>query len=185
MRVAVALVAGALLLTAPSSAHAWERSQGFGVDVGMGALTLASGNTSMGVALGLHYSLALTDELDLVGEFGGAIVDLDPVVVPYVTPLDQPQFVWNTDVGILYKLDLAQFVPYFGGLIGGYVMNGGSMPSAIILPGAELAVGADYLLTRRWAVGLSIREHIFPTDMGTFPSYLTVTGRVEVNWGQR
>jgi outer membrane protein W len=62
-------------------------------------------------------------------------------------------------------------------------MNGGSLLSPLVLPGAELAVGGDYLLTRRWAVGLSIREHFLFTDLGTYPSYLTVTARVELNWG--
>ena len=52
-----------------------------------------------------------------------------------------------------------------------------------MLPGGEIAVGGDYLLTRRWAVGLSIREHFLFTDLGTYPSYLTVAARVELNWG--
>jgi len=136
----------------------------------------------LGVAYGLHYSLALTDQFDFVGELGGATVDLKPIVTA-LSPMDRPAQMWNTDVGVIYKLDIVQFVPYFGALAGGYVLTGGSLPNARVLPGGEIAVGGDYLLTRRWAVGLSIREHFLFTDLGTYPSYLTVTGRIELNWG--
>jgi hypothetical protein len=178
---AAALVSAALALS-PRTARAWERSQGFGADVGMAMLTVNSESPELGIAYGLHYSLALTDQFDFVGELGGATVDLHPIVTS-TSPTDRPAQMWNVDAGVIYKLDIVQFVPYFGALAGGYLMTGGSLPSSRVLPGGEVAVGGDYLLSRRWAVGLSIREHFLFTDLGTYPSYLTVTGRVELNWG--
>lgn len=178
---ALAVALGALLFT-PATAHAWERSQGFGLDAGLAVLSVSGQAAELGVSYGLHYSLRLTDQFDLVGEAGGSIVDFDPIVAP-MAPTNRPAMIWDADVGVVYKLDVVQFVPYFGVLAGGHVLTGGSLPSPTILPGAELAVGADYLLTRRWAIGLAIREHFLFTDLGDYPSYLTVTGRVEVTWG--
>jgi hypothetical protein len=178
---AAAVVLGGFLL-APRAAHAFERSQGFGLDAGLAVLSVNGESAEVGISYGLHYSLALTDQFDFVTEAGGAVVDLNPIVTP-TSPVDRPSMLWNVDAGVIYKLDIVQFVPYFGVLAGGYVLTGGSLPSAQVLPGGELAVGADYLLSRRWAVGLAIREHFLFTDLGTYPSYLTVTARLEVNWG--
>jgi hypothetical protein len=171
-----------VIVFAPRTASAWERGQGLGLDAGMAMLTINNENPETGVAFGLHYSLRLTDQFDLVGELGGAITDLDPIVTP-TSPTDRPQMVWNATAGVIYKLDIVRFVPYFGALVGPFLMNGGSLPSPLVLPGAEVAVGGDYFLTRQWAVGLAIRETFFVTDMSTYPSYLTVTGRIEFTWG--
>jgi hypothetical protein len=178
----VATLAGLAALVVPTPASAWERSQGLGIDVGTAMLSVNNEATQTGIQFGLHYSLRLTDQFDFVTEAACGVVDLDPIVATGA-PLNRPQYVWNADAGVIYKLDIVQFVPYFGVLGGAYYLAGGSLPSAMPLPGGEVAVGGDYLLTRRWAVGLSIREHFLFTELGTYPSYLTVTARVEVNWG--
>jgi len=177
---AALVFAGAL--AAPRSAEAMERGQGFGLDAGLAVLSVSGQSAEVGINFGLHYSIRLTDQLDLIAEAGGSVVDLDPIVVP-MGPTNRPAMIWNADAGVIYKLDIVQFVPYFGVLAGGYVLNGGSLTATQVQPGAELAVGGDYLLSRSWAVGLSIREHFLFTDLGDFPSYLTVTGRVEYTWG--
>jgi hypothetical protein len=186
MRAVVAAVAPALVLAvallAPRTARALERGQGFGLDAGLAVLSVSGQSAEVGISYGLHYSIRLTDQFDFVSEVGGSIVDLDPIVVP-MSPTNRPAMIWNADAGVIYKLDIVQFVPYFGVLAGGYILNGGSLVSTEVQPGAELAVGADYLLSRRWAVGLAIREHFLFTDLGDFPSYLTVTGRLELTWG--
>jgi hypothetical protein len=182
MRATVAAVALVGALFAPRTAEAFERSQGFGLDAGLAVLSVSGQAAEVGISYGLHYSIALTDQFDFVAEAGGAIVDLDPIVVA-MGPTNRPSMMWNADAGVIYKLDIVRFVPYFGALAGGYILSGGSLPSVQVQPGGELAVGADYLLTRSWAVGLSIREHFLFTDLGNYPSYLTVTGRFEYTWG--
>jgi hypothetical protein len=183
MRAALTLVAFVALMLLPRAAQAFERGQGFGVDTGVAILSVSDGyGAEMGVSYGLHYSIRLTDQFDFIAQAGGAVVDLDPQNAA-VTVLDRPQFMWSADAGVIYKLDIVQFVPYFGAVAGGYMLQGGNLPSALILPGAGVVVGADYLLSRRWAVGLAIQEHFLFTDMGTYPSYLTVAGRFEVTWG--
>jgi hypothetical protein len=167
----------ASLVLLPRSASALERQQGFGLDAGLAILTVSGQSAEMGVAYGLHYSYALNDQFDIVGELGGAAVDLHPVMVP---GSGRPSQLWNVDAGLIYKIDIVQVVPYFGALAGGYLMYGGSLPSAQPYPGVEIAGGADYLLNRHWAVGLAIREHLLFTDLSTYPTYLTVTARVEL-----
>jgi hypothetical protein len=178
-----AVVAACAVLALPVSALAMDRAQGFGLDTGLAMLSISGESPQTGIAYGLHYKLALTDQFDFAAELGGAVVDLNPKVSSS-SPTDRPTMLFNGDVGVLYKLDIVQFVPYFGALVGGYSLVGGSLPSAKVLPGGELAAGADYLLSRRWAVGLAIREHFLFTDLGTYPSYLTVTARVEMTWGE-
>jgi hypothetical protein len=182
MRVLAAVLASGGLLLLPATARATERSQGFGLDTGLAVLSVSGETAEVGVAWGLHYSIALTDQFDFVSELGGAVVDMDPIVTSS-SPTDRPSTLWNLDAGIIYKLDVVRFVPYFGALVGGYVLRDGSLPGALVLPGGELAAGGDYLLSRRWAVGLAIREHFLFTDLGTYPSYLTVTARLALTWG--
>jgi hypothetical protein len=182
MRAMAAAVALASVLLSPRAAEALERSQGFGLDAGLAVLSVSGQSAEIGISYGLHYSIALSDQFDFVAEAGGSIVDLDPIVAP-MAPTNRPAMIWNADAGLIYKLDIVQFVPYFGALAGGYILNGGSLVSTEVQPGVELAVGADYLLSRKWAVGLAIREHFLFTDLSDFPSYLTVTGRVEYTWG--
>jgi hypothetical protein len=182
MRATVAAAALVCVLCAPRVAEAFERSQGFGLDAGLAVLSVSGQSAEMGVSYGLHYSIALNDQFDFVAEAGGSIVDLDPIVAA-MAPTNRPAMIWNADAGVIYKLDIVRFVPYFGALAGGYILNGGSLLSTQVQPGAELAVGADYLISRRWAVGLAIREHFLFTDLGDYPSYLTVTARLELTWG--
>ncbi len=178
-----AVVAAVFLVGLPSrSASAMARGQAFGLDAGLAVLSISGEAAQVGVSYGLHYTLALNDQFDLVAEAGGAVVDLNPKVRAGA-PTDRPSRLFNGDVGLMYKLDIVQFVPYFGALIGGYALDGGSLPSIKGRPGGELAVGADYLLSRRMAVGLAIREHFLFTDLGTYPSYLTVAARFEITWG--
>ncbi len=178
-------VAFAVVMTAALAApdaRAWERGQGFGVDTGVSMLSVNNEAVETGISFGLHYSLRITDQFDFVGEAGCSVVDLDPIVTP-TSPTDRPAYVWNGDAGLIYKMDIVRFVPYFGGLVGGYALTGGSLPSSELLPGVELAVGGDYLLTRRWAVGVAARYTLLFTDLSTYPTFLTVTARVELNWG--
>lgn len=179
MRAVAAAFLFVCIFFSSAGAEALERQQGFGLDAGLSILTISGQNAELGIAYGLHYSLALNDQFDIVGELGGAVVDLNPIV--NATSLaGRPSQLWNADAGVIYKIDIVQVVPYIGALAGGYVLYGGSLPSAQVYPGVEIAAGADYLLSRHLAIGLAIREHLLFTDLDTYPTYLTVTGRVEL-----
>jgi hypothetical protein len=181
MRAVAASVFFLGLVMAPTRADALERQQGFGLDTGLAVLAVNGQNAEIGIAYGLHYSYAITDQFDFVGELGGAVIDLDPIVTPGGLA-GRPSQLWNADAGVIYKIDVVQVVPYFGALAGGYLMTGGSLPSLQAYPGVEIAAGADYLLNRHWALGLAVREHLLFTDLSTYPTYLTVTARLELTF---
>jgi hypothetical protein len=86
-------------------------------------------------------------------------------------------------VGAGYVIDILRFVPYIGLLLGGYRLSGGTLDSALLLPGAELAVGLDYRLNCHWTIGLAGRQHLLFTKASTYPSYTTVMLRLEYMWG--
>jgi outer membrane protein W len=51
-----------------------------------------------------------------------------------------------------------------------------------LLPGAAIALGLDYRISRDWAVGVSARQHAF-LDLSTYPSYTQAFARVQYTWG--
>jgi hypothetical protein len=55
---------------------------------------------------------------------------------------------------------------------------------SLILPGAEVVVGLDYLVTPRWAIGFEAGEHFLFTDMSLYTSYTTAFARTELLWGK-
>ncbi len=88
--------------------------------------------------------------------------------------------------GIVYSLDVVRIVPFFEagiGLGGAQVVGDAGTGSALVTFAATLGLGADYLVTRRWAVGLAVRYYAFLTDITRVPLYLTVGPRVTVRWG--
>jgi outer membrane protein W len=66
--------------------------------------------------------------------------------------------------GITYTFDVLRLVPY-GELALGAVRFGGAVTRPHITFAAELGVGGDYLVTRRWAVGLSFQYLFAPGDL--------------------
>ena len=100
---------------------------------------------------------------------------------------------WQASVGVMYALDIVRVVPYFEASVGilgvttlpaakaaaGATAGGGTALNA----GAEIGLGADYMLNRRWAVGVALRYHAFLTDLGRIPLYLTVGPRVVLRFG--
>lgn len=92
---------------------------------------------------------------------------------------------WHASLGVVYSLDIVRIVPYFEasiGLLGVTTMVNG-MTKTSLNAGAELGLGGDYMLNRRWAVGVAVRYHAFLTDLGRIPLYLTVGPRVLLRFG--
>ena len=133
----------------------------------------------VGAAFGVHYGYGITDQFNLLVEVQYALLSLGPPAAPMSmtmpmsgsgsgsttppmpTATNDPSQMWNADIGLTYVLDVLRWVPYFGVLAGGYLLNGGGLPGSLILPGGEIVVGLDYLVTPRWAVGGEFSEH-FP-----------------------
>ena len=90
---------------------------------------------------------------------------------------------WQASAGVVYALDVVRIVPFFEanlGVLGLYRRTDPSPTDKMgkvehsINVGAALGLGADYLVTRRWAVGIAIRYHAFLTDLSRIPIHLTV-----------
>jgi len=87
-------------------------------------------------------------------------------------------------VGVTYTFDVLRLVPYIQTGLG--VINFGG---AVVKPGtafdAELGLGADYLVTRRWAVG-GVLQYQFtpaqlfgsPMDFGGTSFYFALSARI-------
>ena len=92
---------------------------------------------------------------------------------------------WQASAGVVYALDIVRVVPYFEASVGvlGVTTRTAMMTKTTLNAGAAIGLGADYMLNRRWAVGVAVRYHAFLTDLGTLPLYLTVGPRVVLRFG--
>jgi hypothetical protein len=176
------LATTALSLALARGAGAVEQEHQLGVDIGLPMLTIADKATpDIGAAFGVHYGYGITDQFNLLVELQYSLLALD--VFPNDPPT-HPSQMWNCDIGVTYVLDVLRWVPYFGGLAGGYLMNGGTLPGPLVLPGAEIVVGLDYLVTPKWALGFEVSEHFLFTDISLYTSYSTAFARTEFRWGK-
>jgi hypothetical protein len=86
--------------------------------------------------------------------------------------------------GLTYTFDVLRLVPYLEGGVG-VIDYAGAVRSPGATLDAELGVGADYLLTRRWAVG-GLLQYQFtplqlfgsPTDVGGSSFYFSLSARL-------
>jgi hypothetical protein len=184
MKKAVALSLAAVTLAAAGDARAIERQHHVGLGPSIDVLSIDDKSSlDVGAGVGLHYTYGLSDQWNLMAEAGSAIVAADQQRDAPDTPATRPATVDRAAVGVGYVIDVLQWVPYVGLLAGGYRLAGGTIDGSLFLPGAELALGLDYQLSRRWAVGVGVRQHLFVTKMSTYPAFTTGLVRIEYMWG--
>jgi hypothetical protein len=161
--------------------EAGEHQHELGVDVGSSILTIADKATpDVGAGFGVHYGYGITDQFALSAEVHYSVLALG--VFP-TDPPTHPATMWNANLGLEYIVDVMRWIPYLGASIGGYLMQGGTVGN-FMLPGAQLAVGLDYLMTSRWAVGFEGSEHFLFTDMSLYTSYTTAIARTMFLFGK-
>ena len=178
------VVVASVLWTSPREARAIERQHHIGLDPTLAMLKIDDKSTvSVGAGLGLHYTYGINDQFNFMAEMNVSRVAANQQQDEPTSPHSRPADVGYASAGVGYVIDVLRFVPYFGLLLGGYRLSGGTLDSALLLPGVELAAGLDYQLNRQWAVGLAGREHLLFTKLSTYPSYTTVLLRFEYMWG--
>jgi hypothetical protein len=180
----IAPLAAVLALAFTREAGAVEQEHHLGVDLGLSILTINDQSApDVGPAFGLHYTYGITDQVNLIA---GAQYSLVALNANATTPptYTHPTNLFNADVGVAYVLDVLRWVPYFGGLAGAYVLDGGTIQGNLFLPGAQVVVGLDYLLTPVWSVGIEGSEHFLFTDMSLYTSFTNVVARVQFIWGR-
>jgi len=167
---------GAAVVASAGSAKAFERQ--WHVGGGLGAATFASGDPSLGPALGVFGAYGLSDMFDARLELtasrheraSGTSVDL-----------------YSASAGVAYKIDVIEWIPYVGLLLG-YYRQAGEDPTSGDRGalGISTALGIDYALSRSVGLGLQLRYHgglnDVPTSL-TDGSYYTGLLRAEYRWG--
>ena len=178
------LLAVAFVLVLAKPASAVERQHHLGLAPTLAILSIEDKSTaSVGLGGALHYAYGLTDQWNLMVEASSAIVAKDQQQDTPDTPRTRPAAVDHLAVGAGYVIDILRWVPYISVLGGGYRLDGGTLPNALILPGVSVGVGLDYQITRHIAVGVGAREHFMISKLDTYPSYTTVLLRFEYMWG--
>jgi hypothetical protein len=159
----LALAAVAACVLAPADALAFEDEWRVGGRAGVADLS----GVGLGPALGLHAGYALSDMFDvtfegLVSRHDGA----DGTDVAIAT------------VGLAYKVDVFQWIPYVA-VLGGYAHYAG-VPGPGGEHGSEPAVagqlGLDYLVTRSFGMGAELRWHSSLRDGLSFPLFSATLG---------
>jgi hypothetical protein len=171
---AAALSVAALL--APRRAAAYEHQWHAGVSLGYAALFGAT--TSHGFGGGLHLAYGLNDSFNLLAE---------------VSATAHPYAQWTVvsgGVGAAYVLDVLQWVPWVGAVIGpgGLVSTDKQCGVAIAEPCAAFRLniaipfGVDYQISRSFTIGVGGRFQVLL--LGSSPwETLGAFARAEYTWG--
>jgi len=183
-KVVLAAAAAAVVLAASRDASAIERQHHVGGGPSVDILSIDDKSTlDVGAGFGLHYTYGLNDQFNFMAEAAGAIVAANQKQDTPTSPRTRPAEIDRATVGIGYVVDIVRWVPTIGVLVGGYRLSGGTIDGSLFLPGAEIAVGIDYQLSRQWAIGLGVRQHMLLTKMSMYPSYTSGLLRLEYMWG--
>lgn len=170
--VAVVLLFAAL----SSSAYASEEPWHLGGGVGVATLKKAP----IGPALSIHAAYELSDFFDLHVE----------VLASHHAWAD-PTTIGSASVGIEYKIDVFQWVPYVGLYAGLDYYDGRPGPHGEhgMLLGTSIGGGLDYLFSRSFAMGAAVKQHssfregwwFFLDD--SHRTSLSILLRAEYRWG--
>jgi hypothetical protein len=128
-------------LTPAWEAHAFEREWHLGG--GLGAA--AANGYRLGPALNAYAAYGLTDAFDVRLELAGS----RSATVP------DPAYLYSAKLAFVYKIDVIQWIPYFG-LAGGYLrVTERVAPFALGQPTAGLIGGLDYAVSRSFGLGIA------------------------------
>lgn len=161
-----------LLLFGTRSALAFENQWHLGAGAGIAA---QERDPSLGPAFGIHGAYGVSDlfdaRLELINSWHGS--------APIGAAL----------LGITYKLDVIQLIPWGGLAAGGYYFSDTLRGKARnqVEPGGAALVGLDYAWSREWGASLALGMHFMPfIDDNRSPAalrYTTFMLRVEHRWG--
>jgi hypothetical protein len=161
----------------PIDAEAFERPWRVGGGIGVETLP----GSDIGPALGVHTAYGVSDYFDLHLEILGSQhggVDATRI--------------GSASLGISYKIDVFQWIPYVGVSAGAYYYDGTPGPHGEhgFEPGASVGGGLDYLFSRSFSMGAALRQHSsFRGGLSFSPCWagvcaaLTILLRAEYRWG--
>lgn len=183
LRLLLAVLLAVALVVHPARAE--QRDLTIGLQPTYG-LTYIDERSPSGGGGTLHVSYGITDAVGVQVMGGVTAHPLAPVMDDMNMLPGGLLVTWQASAGIVYALDIVRIVPFFEanlGVLGVWVRTDDKKVASTLAAGASLGLGADYLISRRWAVGVAIRYHAFLTDLGHIPIYLTVGPRFTVRFG--
>lgn len=181
---ALAILSSLFIAFATNTARAEQRELSMGLQPAYG-LTYIDQRTPSGGGGFMHLAYGITDAIG-IQLMGGATAHPVAAFEDEDNPLPAGLLtMWQASAGIVYSLDIVRIVPFFEAGIGvlGTIMKTDAGIERAIGASASLGLGADYLITRRWAVGVAIRYHLLLSDLDRIPIYLTVGPRVVLRFG--
>lgn len=173
----LALASFALALATSSVAGAVERQWHAGGSLGYSLLGTSTDAWS-GFGGALHLTYGLNDTFNAMAQ-----VELTRQPSGHVT-------LASGSLGVGYVLDVLRWVPYVGGMVGGYDLWTTSGPCGPTLAaschegrlGLSIPAGLDYQINRSFALGVQVRYHLLL--LGDPPAHvLTTFARAEYIWG--
>jgi hypothetical protein len=147
---------------------------------GLGAATFARTDTGFGPLLGIHAAYELDDMFD-------ARLELTASRHAF-TEGTSTDFL-GAALGLTYKVDIIEWVPYFGLLAGYYAFSSELRPAPLEQRelGLMVPLGLEYVPSSSYAFGLQIAYHGFLSDpmdsVGDAP-YVTVLLRAQARFGR-
>jgi hypothetical protein len=142
--VAIGVQAGAL-----THARAYEEQASLDVELGYSLLLDSQSLPEHGATLDLGGAWGISDTALLRALLGyGSFADRNDVA-----------HAGRLRVEAVYLLDVLQLVPFFG-LGAALWVAERSADASYVRPGGHIVFGADYLLSRRWTLGVDIRSGI-------------------------
>jgi hypothetical protein len=181
-----ASTAAAFALTV-SAASAVERQHHIGIAPGTTLWATADSPVEMGLSLGAFYTYGITDQINLLGEVRGSVLNYshDPIDPkdPQSVPKTRPGREGSAALGLAYVLDVLRWVPYFGVLVGAQGIGGGKMDSARYMPTLQLALGLDYQFSRTVSAGFALRQSLFVFNTSQYPTATHLFAKLEFSWG--
>lgn len=154
-RFVLAGLLAALFALFPTQARAYEEQWHFGG--GFGVASFVRSDAALAPLIGAHAAYDVSDIFDLRVELLAAEHEFIP---------GEPTHFYSAAAGIVYKLDVLEWVPYVGILGGYYALDGPTWPSPLKQRelGVSIPLGLDYTFSRTFGMGAQIRYHGFMSD---------------------
>jgi len=171
-----AIALAVVVVVAAPAAQAMEDQWHLGAGAGAGAF--ADADTTFGPVFGLHAAYGLNDMFD---------ARLEGLVGLHERHHERFSLS-GVSAGLSYKVDVIEWVPYFGVQFGVYHLGGPERPDKLGRNelGMSVDLGLDYALSRTVGLGAQVRFHGFLGDplasLGEAP-YLSALLRAEYRWG--
>lgn len=146
---------------------------------GVGAATFARTDTGFGPLLGVHGAYELSDMFD---------IRLELMASRHVFVEGTSTDFYGAAAGMTYKVDVIEWVPYFGLLGGYYAFSNEVVPPPLRQRelGIMVPLGIEYVPSRTFAAGFQVAYHGFLSDpmdsVGDAP-YVTLLLRAEYRLG--